>query len=284
MAEEVPDPGRTIPKAMRRTIYVGGFAGLFITAALILAQPDFDAILSGELADPVGTVFTDVFGDFGSKVILVVVLISFMSCVLSLQAAASRLIYSYARDEMIFASGALSRFSPARHVPPIALIVAAVLPTAVVTIAEVISDDALLKVISFAAAGIYIAFQLVVLAALIARSRGWMPKGKFTLGRWGLAVNIAALVYGVGGALNLAWPRQVEGASWYDEWIVVIGCAIVVGSGLLYMLLGRPYLRGTSPAGDAIASATTPDRRRRSCRRARGRPRRARAGSRSGGS
>ena len=42
--------------------------------------------------------FTDVFGDFGSKVILVIVLISFMSCVLSLQAAASRLIYSYARD------------------------------------------------------------------------------------------------------------------------------------------------------------------------------------------
>jgi hypothetical protein len=98
----------------------------------------------------------------------------------------------------------------------------------------------------------------VVLAALIARSRGWVPKGKFTLGRWGYAVNIAAFVYGVGGALNLAWPRQVEGASWYDEWIVVIGSAIVVGSGLLYMFSGRPYLRGSSPAGDAIASATTP--------------------------
>ena len=41
-----PIPGRTIPKAMRRTIYIGGFAGLLITAALILAQPDFNAILS----------------------------------------------------------------------------------------------------------------------------------------------------------------------------------------------------------------------------------------------
>jgi amino acid transporter len=46
--------------------------------------------------------------------------------VLSLQAAASRLIYSYARDHMVFASGALSRFSSARHVPPVALTVAAV--------------------------------------------------------------------------------------------------------------------------------------------------------------
>ena len=37
------------------------------------------------------------------------------------------------------------------------------MPAVIVAIAEVISDSALLKVISFAAAGIYIAFQLVVL-------------------------------------------------------------------------------------------------------------------------
>ena len=112
VAEEVPDPGATIPKAMRRTIYVGGAAALLITAALILAQPDFNAIISGEQADPVGAVLSDVFGTVGSKIITVIVLISFVSCVLSLQAAASRLIYSYARDQMVFASDALSRFSP----------------------------------------------------------------------------------------------------------------------------------------------------------------------------
>lgn len=255
VAEEVPDPGKTIPKAMRRTIYIGGAAALLITAALILAQPDFNAILSGENADPVGNVFKDVFGTVGAKVITVIVLISFVSCILSLQAAASRLIYSYARDRMIFASDALSRFSRERHVPPIALTVACLVPAAVVAIAEIISDSALLRVISFASAGIYIAFQLVVLAALIARSRGWQPSGKFTLGRWGFPVNICALVYGVGGALNLAWPRG--DAAWYDKWIVVLGCAIVAGVGLAYMLLGRPYERSDAPHGDAIGVRTT---------------------------
>jgi amino acid transporter len=239
---------------MRRTIYIGGAASLLITCALILAQPDFNAILSGEQADPVGSVLSDVFGSTGSKIITVIVLISFVSCVLSLQAAASRLMYSYARDKMVFASDALSRFSHERHVPPVALTVAAVLPAAIVAIAELISESALLKVISFAAAGIYIAFQLVVLAALIARSRGWVPRGKFTLGAWGLPVNIAALVYGVGGALNLAWPRGGDDVAWSDKWIVVIGCAIVAGSGVLYMLLGRPYARGTTPAGDAVSA------------------------------
>src|SRR3954469_11216419 len=254
VAEEVPDPGRTIPKAMRRTIYVGGAAALLITAALILAQPDFAAIISGKNADPVGSVLADVFGSVGSKIITVIVLISFVSCVLRLQAAASRLIYSYARDPMVFASATLQPCSPTRHVPPVALTVAAVLPAVLVAIAELISDSALLKVISFAAAGIYIAFQLVVLAALIARSRGWVPRGKFTLGAWGLPVNIAALIYGVGGALNLAWPRGGDEVAWSDKWIVVIGCAIVAGSGVLYMLLGRPYARGTSPAGDAVSA------------------------------
>jgi amino acid transporter len=252
VAEEVPDPGRVIPKAMRRTIYIGGAAALLITAALILAQPDFAAVISGEQADPVGAVLADVFGTVGSKVITVIVLISFLSCVLSLQAAASRLLYSYARDHMIFASAPLSRFSATRHVPPIALIVAATVPAAIVAIAEVVSASALLKVISFASAGIYIAFLMVTVAALIARSRGWLPSGAFTLGRYGRAVNVAAVVYGTAGALNLAWPRQVEGASWYDEWIVVIGCAIVAGVGLIYMLLGRPYTRSDAPSGDAV--------------------------------
>src|ERR1700754_5099500 len=252
VAEEVPDPGRTIPKAMRRTIYIGGAARLLITAALILAQPDFNAILSGEQADPVGAVLSDVFGSVGSKIITVIVLISFVSCVLSLQAAASRLIYSYARDRMVFASDALSRFSPTRHVPPVALTVACVLPAAIVAIAEAISDSAPLRVISFASAGIYIAFQCVVLAALIARSRGWVPSGRFTLGRYGMAVNIAALIYGVAGALNLAWPRGGDDVAWSDKWIVVIGCAIVIGVGLAYMLLARPYERSNAPAGDAV--------------------------------
>jgi amino acid transporter len=250
VAEEVPDPGTTIPKAMRRTIYVGGAAALLITAALILAQPDFQAIISGEQADPVGAVLADVFGSVGSKVITVIVLISFLSCVLSLQAAASRLLYSYARDHMIFASEPLSRFSSTRHVPPVALTVAAVVPAALVAIAELISASALLRVISFASAGIYVAFQMVVGAALVARNRGWVPSGRFTLGRWGLPVNIAALVYGVAGALNLAWPRG--DAAWYDKWIVVIGCVIVAGVGLIYMLLARPYTRSNAPSGDAV--------------------------------
>ena len=102
VAEEVPDPTRRIPKAMRMTIYVGGAAAIFVCLSLLLAVPDFGAVISGEDTDPVATVLNSAFGEGGTKIVLGVVLISFLSCALSLMAAASRLMYSYARDDMIF--------------------------------------------------------------------------------------------------------------------------------------------------------------------------------------
>lgn len=230
VAEEVRNPGVQIPKAMRMTIYIGGVASLLITLALILAVPDFGAVISGKDADPVSSVFRDAFGSVGFRVVMFIVLISFFSCALSLQAAASRLVYSYARDDMMPASHLFKKFSQGKHVPPYALLLAATVPSLII-IGSKVSADALTKIISFAALGIYLAFMMVVLAALRARLRGWSPTGKFTLGRWGLPVNIIAMAYQIVAAVNVAWPRTPD-VAWYDNWIVLLSAAVVVGIGL----------------------------------------------------
>jgi amino acid transporter len=258
VAEEVQDPGRLIPRAMRRTIYIGGAAATFVCLALILSITDMGAAVSGEDADPVGTLLTDAFGSTGSKIVLLVVLVSFLSCAMSLQAAASRLAYSYGRDDMIVGSSLLKKFSATRHVPPYALLVAAVVP-AIIVIGSKVSEDALVKIISFAAFGIYLGFQMVVFAALRARLRGWVPSGKYTLGRWGLPVNIAALVYGVIAMLNMAWPRTPD-VAWYDNWIVWLSAAVVVGFGLIYMAVHPAHGRSDAPYDDAIPKAGTKER------------------------
>lgn len=252
VAEEVPNPGRRIPKAMRMTIYIGGAAATFVCLALLLAVPDYAAVISGDDADPVSTVLGGAFGPVGMKVVLGVVLISFLSCVLSLQAAASRLTYSYARDRMLAGHRVLARFWHERHIPPYALALAAVVP-ALVVVASTVSEDALTKIISFAALGIYLGFQMVVLAALRARLKGWRPSGKFTLGRWALPVNIGALVWGVIGIVNMCWPRTPD-APWYDNYLVLLSGVIVIGVGLLYLVVGKPHLQSDAPAGDAIAT------------------------------
>ncbi len=253
VAEEVRNPGFQIPRAMRMTIYVGGIGSFFITLALVLAVPDFGQVISGSDADPVSTVLRDAFGSVGFKIVIGVVLISFLSCALSLQAAASRLVYSYSRDDMMPGSGLFKRFSKTRHVPPFALLLAATVP-AIIILASKISEDALTKIISFASLGIYLGFMMVVVAALRARLRGWKPSGKFTMGRWGLIVNIAALVYQILAAVNMAWPRTPD-VPWYDNWIVLLSAFIVVVIGLAYMVAARPYARRDDLAhGDAVGA------------------------------
>jgi amino acid transporter len=255
VAEEVPDPSRQIPKAMRMTIYVGGAAAIFVCLSLLLAVTDYAAVIDGTDADPVTTILHDAFGVTGTKVVLVVVMMSFLSCALSLMAAASRMMYSYARDDMIIGSRILRYFLPHRHVPPYAMVVGAVIP-AIIILGSVVSTKALTSIISFATLGIYLGFQMVVLAALRARLKGWQPSGAFTLGRWGLPVTAAALAYGIFAMVNMAWPRTPD-VPWYDNWIVALSAALGTGVGAVYLVLAKPYRNTDAIAGDAIPGKET---------------------------
>jgi len=92
----------------------------------------------------------------------------------------------------------------------------------------------------------------VVLGALYARARGWKPAGPFTLGRWGLPVNLLALGYGIFAIINMLWPRAPQDP-WYSNYGMLVTTVAVLVLGTLYMVLARPYDRGNAPAGDAPA-------------------------------
>ena len=216
VAEEVSDPGRRIPHAMRLTIFVGGISAVVSFIGYLLAAPDLRAIVAGEVADPIPAILNGALGETGARLFLIVAMVSFVSCVLSLQAAASRLIYSFARDRTTPASGWLSKVSARHSVPTRALLVACVMPIALSGWVYA-SPGALAQITAFAVLGIYLAFQAVVFAALRMRLRGWQPAGEFTLGRAGLAVNIAALAYGVIAMILLAWPSPT--ATGIDRWL-----------------------------------------------------------------
>jgi len=249
VAEETPDASRQIPKAMRMTIYIGGAAALWVCLAFVLSIRDMNAVLSGTDKDPIVTLLRDAMGNMGFRAVIVVVLVSFISCLLSLQAAASRLVFAYARDQMIFGSNFLSRMSAGRHVPANALVVMGGIPAAI-ALSALWLQDAIATIISFAAVGIYIAFQMIVLAALIARSKGWRPAGPFTLAAWGWCVNLLALAYGIGAIVNILWPRSPNDP-WYVDYGMLATTVGVVFLGGFYMLIAKPYERGNAPAGDA---------------------------------
>lgn len=253
VAEEVENPARRIPTAMIMTIVVGGVSALFSFAGYVMAAPDLQAIVDGTDADPIPLILESSLGTVGSKIFLVVALTAFLSCVLSLQAAASRLMFSFARDGMIPGHKWLAHVSERRGVPVNALIVACTIPLLLCVLIYLGGPTLLARITAFAVIGIYVAFQAVVLAALRQRIKGWKPAGPFNLGAAGIIVNVLALAYGLFAIYLLGRPGS--SGVFLDDWIVLIGLGVVMISGLLYLFIAKPHSASHAPEGDAIEVA-----------------------------
>lgn len=252
VAEEVSDPARRIPKAMIMTIVIGAISALFSFGGYVLAAPNLQEIVAGEVPDPIPSILEGSLGPIGAKLFLVIAVLAFISCVLSLQAAASRLIFSFARDGMIPGHRWLSQVSAGTKVPRNALIVACTVP-ALICVLIWFNDGILVAVTSFAILAIYLAFQLVVLASLRQRIKGWKPAGPWTLGSWGMLVNVLALAYGIFAMVLMALPGDT--GSFFTDYVVLIGLVIVLAVGFIYLFTARPDAKSDAPEGDAIKVA-----------------------------
>jgi amino acid transporter len=237
LAEEVKDASRQVPRAMILTMIAGGASALLIALGMILAVPDMAAAVSGTIANPAEAVLLNALGPFGAKVMLICLLLVVFSATASIIASASRLLFALGRDNVAIGSSLLKNIDERRGLPVPAILVAVLVPCFIV-LCGLLVPDAPTAIISFATAGIYTSFAMVVLAAVIARVNGWVPSGVFKLGAWGWPVTIVGLVFEVAAVINIVWPRPATAdASFYVTYLIPIVLLAVIVLGLLQ--LGR---------------------------------------------
>ena len=140
----------------------------------------------------------------------------------------------------------VARVSGHRKVPIVPALVTGILAIVLLAI-NVGNQSAFLVITGIAIIMFYLAYLGVTGPMLVRRLRGDWPKPDhgpfFSLGRWGLPVNIAAVVYGALVAINIAWPRNavynsVGTPHWYFQWspILFIGGVLIIGT-LYYFLV-----------------------------------------------
>ncbi|HEY1919283.1 MAG TPA: amino acid permease [Streptosporangiaceae bacterium] len=268
LAEETRDPRRNAPKAVLFSV-VGAFiiGGVFLLGTLV-AIPNLHAAISGNggLGDGPAQIIEANFSSGFATLYLLVVSAAIFVCCLSIMAATIRLCFGMARDGQLPWSGPLSRVAPSLHTP-----VWACISVAVIAAIPFLKYSGA-AIVAIAATGmIYLSYFLGNLVIMRARLRGW-PKTRapFRLGRWGIVVNVVALLYGGAMIVNFAWPRAVSnpkpeqtagalGLGWsvLDKipilWTVVI--VIVIVGGVYYLAAGRrrPFAPVIPPAEEAPA-------------------------------
>jgi len=211
----------------------------------------------------------DVLGNTIGDVFLWSVVIAITVCCLAVHTAAIRMMFAMARDNNLPAGEHLARIDPRTKTPIIPAVLIGVLAILILVV-NIRQPQIFAVITSIGIIMIYIAYLLVTGPMLLARLRGkWRPedtpKGYFTLGRWGLAINIAAVAWGFAMALNLAWPRAsiynaAEPFHWYLKWGAFLFIGAVMLGGFAYYWFVQRHKTGTL-ASHALVSdpkATTP--------------------------
>lgn len=254
ISEETVNAGRQVPRAMRHALVWGGVASFILTASLLLAMP----AKNGVAATVSGGGVPFILGQLPSglqDVLLLLIIFAFFSCGTSVQGAGSRLAFSYARDGALPAARWISAVN-ARFKTPVNALLGGAVVTALFVLLEFASPthnikigfitypantNVLVSLVSFGVSGIYLSFLLTVIGAMVARSRGWIPEGRFRLGRWAWPVTIVAALYLLLMLVNVVAPTGLTSPRAYFnlDWITLVVMFVVAVAGVVFFLIAH---------------------------------------------
>ncbi len=273
LAEETSDPRKNAPPAIIRAIAAAAIIGGLVILLGIMSNKNIANKNIGLLGLPY--VIKQAFGSTTGNVFLADAGLAIFVCCLAVQTATIRMLFSMARDNRLPFGSQIARVSGHRKVPIVPALVTGIL-TIVLLALNVGNASAFAALTSIAIIMFYLAYLGVTVPMLIRRFRGTWPKKDygpyFSLGRWGMLVNILAVAYGVLVAINIAWPRAgvynaIPPAHWYWKWSasLFIGGVVIIGAIYYFLVQAKkppevlaehradiPQPPLPAPAGDAF--------------------------------
>ena len=268
MSEETHDAENAAPKGIIWSVIISVIAGFILLVAMNVGiTPDkvfpdanglanqltgYDHALASAAtlanAGPPVTVWMDAVGEGGGLVILFLVIGAQFYCGMSSVTANSRMIYAFARDGAIPASGFWHRINKRTRTPTNSIWLAAV-GAFILGLPYLYSPVAYAAVTSIAVIGLYVAYVAPVF--LRVRAGDKFEAGPWSLGRWGRLVGTIAtgwvVVIFVLFMLPQAQPITVSTFNYAPlVFVVVLG-----GAAIWYFASARKWFKGPKVQGSA---------------------------------
>ncbi|MEO5971245.1 MAG: amino acid permease, partial [Bdellovibrionia bacterium] len=224
-----------------RAFIAAAVAGFFVLLFALMATPD---LTHSALSSPNGGlpyIVTSILGATAGKGLLCVVVFAVFVCILAVHTGAVRIVFAMARDGFFPFGHLLTRVSKQSQIP--------VIPTVFVGLAALLIlmfNVRFPKIVELVTAvsilWANLAYLLVVAALLQKRLQGWplgeeFQKGRnaFSLGRWGVPINVLALLWSIFMVINVGWPRsEIFGEEGYQKYSPVFYTLILLASGAVY--------------------------------------------------
>lgn len=183
--------------AIALTITLGNVDEILTSATGTQIHPQYDQAC----ADPnTGYAFIQIFYNttrsyVGASIRTLVIILTLVSSAIAEVATASRELWSFARDRGISSHRWIAHISPGLNVPLDAVLMS-LLATSLLSLINIGSSVALHAILSLTAVSLLTSYIIVIACLVIKRIRGLpLPVRRWSLGTWGLPINVAALCF-----------------------------------------------------------------------------------------
>lgn len=247
MGEETSEASIAVPRAMWWSYVLNAALALVFLIAMLFALPSVEDAVNDPSGYPMLYILQRALPDHPAAVnaIVALLLVIWQAGNLSFNAVTSRQTFAFARDRGLPCSRWLGHIDPARRVPANAI-------AATCAIACLL---ALINVGSAAAFAAIVSLNLVAILSTYLLAIGCLVHRRLTaphslraprwsLGRAGLPINLAALVYGAFAFFWSFWPAVAAPGVQEFNWSVVIFVGVFVFAVGMYVAEARHTYKG----------------------------------------
>ncbi|KAB8068941.1 amino acid transporter [Aspergillus leporis] len=240
MSEEIKDASETLPKAMITSVLINDCAGFLMLVTICFTLGDIDEVL----ATPTGYPFIQVFYNAtnslpGTNTMTAVLVLTLTASTITELATASRQLWSFARDGGLPFSGFFGYVTPGWNIPLNAVMVSLVV-TILLSLINIGSTTALLAIVTLTIGSLMSSYVITIGCLLLKRIRGQpLPPRRWSLGRYGMAINIGALCFLLPVFVFAFFPLTSTVDKESMNWCVVMYCGIMLIAITYYIFRGR---------------------------------------------
>ncbi len=246
MTEETHDAAISGPRGIVMSIVVSLVAGWALLIGVTFAIQSYDGALGSATGVPPAQIFIDAIGETGGKLLLVIVVGAQLFCGMSSVTANSRMIYAFARDGALPASGFWHRLNKRTRTPTNAIWLAAA-GAFVLGLPYLWNTTAYAAVTSIAVIGLYIAYVMPTLLRL--RQGDDFVPGPWNLGRWSRPIGIVAVAW-VAFITVLFMLPQVNPVTRNTFNYTPVAVLVVLGfAGIWWLVSARKWYTGPKVQG-----------------------------------
>ncbi|KAK0336110.1 hypothetical protein LTR59_000865 [Friedmanniomyces endolithicus] len=240
MSEEIKDAAYSVRRVMVAVYIINALIIFPGVVTVVYHIDDLNAALNDPTTYPAIYVLRGAMSVGWITVILVLIALLNVASNIVYLAAVTRDLFAFARDRGLPFSRWISKIDDKRHIPVNACILSSGVACCLALI-YIGSPLAFYAITSLGAVSLLQCYTLSIGCILWRRLSHpeTLPPAQFSLGRWGVPVNVAAVVYGTWCFFWAFWPQQTPVTAAGLNWAAPIFVAALIGAMLYFVFTAR---------------------------------------------